>query len=52
VPLLYPPNTWMIDVMFSNTPTPGETLNYLVMINSLTRKLYTELMNPTVDGRV
>jgi hypothetical protein len=41
----------MIDIMFSNTPG-GQSLAYLVMINSLTRKLYTELMNPTVGGRV
>jgi hypothetical protein len=42
----------MIDIMFSQLQTAGETLAYLVMINTLTRKLYTELMNQTVDGRV
>jgi hypothetical protein len=52
IPLLYPPNTWMLDIMFSQLPTAGQSLAYLVMINTLTRKLYTELLNPTVDGRV
>jgi hypothetical protein len=42
----------MIDIMFSQLPTQGQSLAYLVMINTLTRKLYTELLNPTVDGRV
>jgi hypothetical protein len=41
----------MIDIMFSSLPS-GQSLAYLVMINALTRKLYTELLNATVDGRV
>jgi hypothetical protein len=41
----------MIDVMFSQLPG-GQSLAYLLMINTLTRYLYAQLLNPVVGGRV
>jgi hypothetical protein len=52
MPLLYPPNTWMIDIMFSTTQEKGEDLAYLLMVNPLTRYAYAGLLNPVVRGRV
>jgi hypothetical protein len=41
----------MIDLMFSQLPG-GQSLAYLVMINSLTRKLYTGLLNKVENGNI
>jgi hypothetical protein len=49
VPLLYPPNTYMIDLM--ENPVEGKgNLTYLIMIDPLTRKLWAEPTNPAVPG--
>jgi hypothetical protein len=53
VPLLYPPNTYMIDLMFNTVEGGGKTgVTYLVMIDPLTRKLWAEPTNPIVGGRI
>jgi hypothetical protein len=53
VPLLYPPNTYMIDLMFNTVEGGGRNgVAVLVIIDTRTRKLWAQPTNPVVGGRL